>query len=99
MAFGEALLERLEEDGPLIREAEARSPGARLNHGVYGIYHRHVVLLVSEAAPALDAAYVADALLAALSADVVVHQRRDRGIPLATLVAGWRALVERLLPA
>ena len=37
------------------------------------------------------------ALAAALSAALVLHQRKDRGMPLERLQAGWTELVRRSL--
>jgi len=59
----------------------------------------HVRHLVGEAAPALDADVVADFLLAPLSADLVLYQLLERGIPLSRLADAWTQLVERLIPA
>ncbi|MBI5107095.1 MAG: TetR/AcrR family transcriptional regulator, partial [Solirubrobacterales bacterium] len=41
--------------------------------------------------------YLADALLAALSAEHFLHQRRGRGMDLETVRAGWHALAGAVL--
>ena len=48
-------------------------------------------------APALDAEYVAEALLATLAAEVVLHQLRQPGVTRERLAAGWESIVRRLL--
>ena len=53
--------------------------------------------LVRAGAPELDADYTADALLAALSAELVMHQLRGRSVPLEDVKAGWTALADRVL--
>jgi AcrR family transcriptional regulator len=97
VAFGRQLLRFTDVAGPLLLAAETGGPGVRFRAAVYGAYHAHLRALVRAGAPELDADYTADALLAPLSAELVMHQRRGRGIPLATLEAGWEALARRVL--
>lgn len=97
VAFGHRLLEMLESHGELLLAAEAGGTGRRFAASVYGAYRAHVMTLVREGAPELDAGYCADALLAPLSAELVMHQRRGRGVPLAELKAGWEAFARRVL--
>ncbi|MGP4018643.1 hypothetical protein [Saccharopolyspora sp. 5N708] len=54
------------------------------------------MMLISEVRPELDAAYLADALLAATGAELVVHQLRDLGISRDRVLAGIDALVTGL---
>ena len=54
-------------------------------------------LLIREADPGADAEYVADLLLAALSADFFVYQRHIRELSLEQIKAQFAGLVERLL--
>ena len=44
----------------------------------------------------VDPEFAADALLAVLTAELVLHQRRGRGIPLAELQRGWEQLARRV---
>jgi AcrR family transcriptional regulator len=92
-AFGEALLDLLETQGDLIAAAETGRPGARLTHPVYAAHRMHVVALLTQADISADVDYVSDALLAALSAELVLHQRHVQGRALAELKLGWRRLV------
>jgi AcrR family transcriptional regulator len=97
IAFGDALLEFTACHGEFLLAAESGGPGVRFRSSVYGAYRAHVSLLVRSGAPDLDAAYVTDVLLSAVSAELVMHQLRGRGIELADLKAGWAALVRCLL--
>lgn len=97
IAFGRRLLDRYSGDGDLILSTQtAGTPGQRFT-GPYATYHAHLTLLLSEAAPtlALDAQHTADALLAALSAELILHQLQ-RGMTLERLGDGWEALVRRI---
>ena len=96
-AFGEALLDLIEEHGDLIALAETGLPGLRLRSPVYLARRLHVVTLVTEADLGIDADYTADALLGTLSADLVLHQRRAAGRSLDELKGGWRQLVAAVL--
>jgi AcrR family transcriptional regulator len=96
-AFGTAYLEFLDTWAQLKFAAEAGHPAARYGRGPFLLYRTHVVMLVREAAPALDAEYLADVLLAPLGADFFVYQRVVRQRSLPELVDAYRALVERLL--
>lgn len=42
--------------------AESGPPAARFRDGSYGLYHRHLAMLIAETRPKADAAYLADAL-------------------------------------
>jgi AcrR family transcriptional regulator len=94
-ALGDALLDLLERRGDVLLDAERRAPGARFDHGAYRLYHAHAALLL-EAAGVEDPAYAADAVLAPLSAEVVLHQRRGRHMPAHRVRAGWHALVRAI---
>lgn len=97
VAFGHAMLAHIEDHGALLVAAETGSAGRRFRAPVYGAYRAHVLSLLRTVAPELDAEVLADALLAALGAELVMHQRRGRGVPLAALEAGWEQLVRRLV--
>ncbi len=92
VAFGHALLDLVDVQGDLLAAAESGSSGLRLRHQVYGTYRIHVGALLRQAVPGADVAYLTDALLAPLAVDVVLFQRRDLGLPLDELKAGWSAL-------
>lgn len=96
-AFGRALLDHVEAHGALLLAAETGSPGVRFRHPVYGAHRAHVVALLRASGARLDPETAADALLAVLGAELVMHQRRGRGVPLAQLKDGWEAYVRALL--
>lgn len=93
-AFGHALLELLEEQGDLVRAGEAG--GRRTLTDVYGFHRAHVGGLLAAADPGLDRLVLPDLLLAGLSADLVLHLRRDRGVTHDALRTGWSDLVARV---
>lgn len=98
IAFGRALLSRVAAHSDLFLAAEtAGAPGARLDSGVWRAYRTHVRMLILQASPELDADYAAEALLAPLVAEVVVHQLRTPGMTLARLANGWEAVARRVL--
>ncbi len=97
VAFGERMLEHVEIQGDLLLAAEAGAPGARLRHSVYGAYRAHVVQLLRDSDRAEDAGYLADVLLGALTAELVLFQRRELGLSRAELERGWRGLVRALV--
>ena len=97
VAFGHAMLDLAERHGDFLLAAETGLPGLRFRASPYQAHRAHVMTLVRAGAPELDAGYIADAVLATLSAEVVMHQRRGRGIPLDELKAGWEALARRVL--
>lgn len=95
IAFGRRLLDRYSGDGDLMLATQtAGTPGQRFT-GPYATYHTHLTLLLSEAAPTLDPQHTADTLLAALSAELILHQLQ-RGMTLERLSDGWEALVRRI---
>lgn len=98
IAFGRALLAHLSaHDDVLLAAQTAGAPLARFNAGPYGAYRAHLDYLLHEACPDVDVEYTADALLAPLGAELVLHQLRQRGMTVARLAAGWEIIVRRLL--
>src|SRR5688500_4298308 len=85
VAFGHAMLAVTERHGDCLLAAETGLPGLRFRASPYQAHRAHVMTLIRAGAPELDAGYTADALLATLSAELVMHQRRGRGIPLDEL--------------
>ena len=94
VAYGERRLDEVDIQGELLAAAEAGAPGDRLAHRVYGAHRAHIRALLVEAAPGCDADYMADVLLSALTAELVLHQRRSREMPADRLKEGWVALVD-----
>ncbi|WP_345180660.1 helix-turn-helix domain-containing protein [Actinomadura verrucosospora] len=95
-AFLHALADRTEAQADLLLMAEADPPEARFREGSYMLYHRHLAMLLREIRPGADAAYLADALLAPLAANLFLYQRRTRGMPLDRIKAGLDTLAEDL---
>ncbi|MFC4055088.1 TetR/AcrR family transcriptional regulator [Actinomadura syzygii] len=96
-AFLHALADRTEAQADLLLTAESDPADARFRDGSYGLYHRHLALLVGDLRPGADAAYLADALLAPLAANLFLHQRRTRGMPLDRIKDGLDALAAGLV--
>ncbi|HEX8715071.1 MAG TPA: TetR/AcrR family transcriptional regulator, partial [Solirubrobacteraceae bacterium] len=97
IAFGERLLEHIEIQGDLLLAAENGAPGERLRHGVYAAYRAHVTALLRDGGYEGDVGYLADVLLAALSSELVMFQRRELGLSPAQLRRCWGELVRTLL--
>jgi hypothetical protein len=98
VAFGERMLEHIEIQGDLLAAAEG-PPGERLRHSVYAAYRAHVIVLLTESAYAADTGYLADVLLGALTAELVLFQRRELAIPSDQLKVSWAGLIASLLGA
>jgi AcrR family transcriptional regulator len=97
IAFGDRLLQEMELQGDLMLAAETWTAGARMVHSVYVAHRVHVVALLRELDPACDPEYLADVLLNALAAEVVLYQRRVLGMSLQQLKDGWLALLDGVL--
>ncbi len=97
VAFGAAMLDRLERNWPIIAAAEASSDVARQGAGPYAAYALHLRLLLAEGRSAADAAYLADILLIALGARLFGYQRRAREMSLAELKERFAHLVDALI--
>jgi AcrR family transcriptional regulator len=96
IAFGERMLEHIEIQGDLLAAAEG-APGERLRHNVYAAYRAHVMALLEQSGYAGDIGYLADVLLAALTAELVLFQRREMAIAPDRLKDGWAGLIVSLL--
>jgi AcrR family transcriptional regulator len=93
IAFGHAWLDVLVRHGDIVLASEHGPVGTRFRSAVYASHRAHVVLLLREARPGADADYLGDALLAALSSELVLFLRTDRGMDLDRVKAGWTDLV------
>jgi AcrR family transcriptional regulator len=96
-AFGRAYLEFLEVHSDIILAAEFGSPGLRLVSPVYAFYRTHVTFLLNEAGLDGRAEYLADVLLAPLSASTFVYHRAARGLSVDELATAYADLCARLL--
>jgi AcrR family transcriptional regulator len=95
IAFGEALLELTAERGDLLLASLPPGPGVRYRSPVYAAYLAHVRGLLEDAAIE-PSGYLADALLAALDPELIVHQL-GRGVALEECKLGWTALVRSVV--
>lgn len=87
-AFLHALVDETIEQAQLLLEAESSSPGARYTSGPYRLHQRHLAILLTEARPDTDADYLADTLLAPISATLIEHQKRERQATPARIKSG-----------
>jgi AcrR family transcriptional regulator len=96
-AFGTAYMHFLDGHIDLMLTAEG-GVGTRYKSGPFTMYRVHLGTLVREALPeGFDHDYTTDVLLAPLSADFFVYQRRLRGRSLTELADAYRCLVGRML--
>lgn len=96
VAFFDAYLELIDASLDLLRLSETASPGARFRVGSYRFWWHHLVILLTEAEPAVDAEVTAHLLLAPLGADLHCALR-DRGVPADRAREAVAALVARLV--
>jgi AcrR family transcriptional regulator len=97
IAFGEAVLDLLEGHAQLLMAAEAGE--ARFASPPYAVHRLHLTLLLREANPGCDADYLAETLLSCLGAELFMHLREVREMPLERVKAGWAELVRGALRA
>jgi AcrR family transcriptional regulator len=90
-AFGAGYIDLLERHSALM---VAAAPTAGETGGPHSLYATHLVLLLREAAPELDARYTAEALLATLAPSHYLRMRLSYGV--AELAARWGELVQAL---
>ena len=93
-AFGEGYLDLVERHVELLVVAEP--PGRIVDGGPYGLYATHLALLLRDAAPHVDAEFVAHALLAMLRPAQHLYTRRGLGWSLERVRAGWCDLVREV---
>ncbi|MGH2907233.1 MAG: TetR/AcrR family transcriptional regulator [Solirubrobacterales bacterium] len=93
IAFGEAVVDRLELHGDLMLAAETGQAGARFQGLVYATYRAHVRSLLAEINPQIDVDYVPDVLLAALSAEMVNYWLGSAELPAERIKDGYVRLV------
>jgi AcrR family transcriptional regulator len=95
IAFGQRVIATRAQNLQLVLMAEDRE--ARFRSGPFAFYRLHITVLTRAADPLLDAEYVADVLLATLSAQLIAYMTKVREMPDERLKAGWAELVRRLL--
>jgi len=92
-AFGDGYLDLLERHADILAVAV---PTTRGPSGPEQLYATHLLILLREASPRLDAEYMARALLAVLHPAHHLYARQALGWPLDRLRAGWHAVVDAL---
>lgn len=91
-AFGTGALGLLEQTARFVRAAEGEKAG-RYRHPVYAFHRTHVALLLNELlGESTRTEYLADSLLAPLSAEFFQYQHEVRGMSVEEMARGWRAL-------
>jgi AcrR family transcriptional regulator len=87
-AFVDALLDLVTANAELLLLSEGGSASARFHTVSYRSHHDHLVGLLDQLNPELDAVYGADAVLALVSAPLLHHQRCERGFDRRRVRAG-----------
>ncbi|MFI6909570.1 TetR/AcrR family transcriptional regulator [Nonomuraea sp. NPDC050394] len=78
-AFTAAYLDYLFAHLDLVRMSETASPGARHRIGAYRFWHRHVVILLTEARPGADAEALSHLMLAAVGGELAHVLKQEYG--------------------
>ena len=86
----------METAGDLHSLAESRSRTARYTSGAYRTARTHLLTLLREVRQH-DPAYCADALLALVSSNLILHHRRELGFSQARIKAGLDALLDSMI--
>ncbi|MCP9623651.1 TetR/AcrR family transcriptional regulator [Nocardia otitidiscaviarum] len=97
IAFGRARLAGIEVEGDVRREATLDAD--RYASAPYNVTRSHVALLLRQADVTDGGWLLADTLLAALDAGLVLHQTRVLGYTLAQIGDYWETLVRRVTAA
>lgn len=93
IAFGRARLEGIEVEGEVRRAADAVD---RYSSAPYNIMKTHVAMLLRQTDSPADPLLLADTLLAALDAALVLHQTRVLGHSLDHIADHWERLVRQV---
>jgi AcrR family transcriptional regulator len=96
LAFLDAYVDLLDTHAELLLDSENAATGARYRVGAYRFWHRHLVVLLEEARPGLDAAFTAHALLAPVAADLYDALRAE-GYDVERIKSGLRTVASAVL--
>jgi AcrR family transcriptional regulator len=96
LAFLDAYVDLLDTHAELLLDSENAATGARYRVGAYRFWHRHLVVLLEEARPGLDAAFTAHALLAPVAADLY-DALRAAGYDVERIKSGLRTVASAVL--
>ncbi|GAB3117473.1 TetR/AcrR family transcriptional regulator [Janibacter alkaliphilus] len=91
-AFVRAFVDRVVLRGEALLVAETSAPFGRFSRA-YGLHHTHLASQIAAADPEADAAWLADAVLAAMSAELVQYQLDERRWTAERIVDGVLTLV------
>jgi AcrR family transcriptional regulator len=94
-AFLEAQVDVIEPAADLFAVAERGAAGYRSR--VHASHRLHLEVLLRGNCPDERVSFLADALLAPISADLYLHLRRERGMSVDDIKEGLRALVESIV--
>ncbi|WP_449289773.1 TetR/AcrR family transcriptional regulator [Nocardia rhizosphaerae] len=94
IAFGRTRLLDIEIEGDLHRAAEEKG---RFGAGPYALHKSHITLLLRAAGVDGNLPLIADSLMSALSAALVIHQVDILGYTRAQLGDNWEWLVRRVV--
>jgi len=97
VAFLHALADMTDENLPLLRALHGAKRDARFHVGAYRAWRWHATILITDAAPQIDAAWFAELLLAPLAADLYHHQRYELGISRERLQRNLEHAVDAVL--
>jgi AcrR family transcriptional regulator len=97
-AFLHALVDHTAKHTGLLLEAESNSPSARLRSKPYALHHVHLAMLIAQARPDADPHFLAEALLAPLSATYIEHLR-EHGASYLSIKTGIDQLLHWPAPA
>ena len=95
-AFGDGYIDLLERHADILAVAIA-VPAMRGPQGPEQLNATHLVILLRDAAPHVDAEFTARALLAVLHPAQHLYARRGLGWDVDRLRAGWHALVDAIV--
>lgn len=95
VAFGRARLDRIELQGEILRAAES-SVDQRYTAAPRLICVSHVVMMLRQNNTQGDHRLLADALLAALDASLVLHQIHDQHLTIEAIGDNWELLARRV---
>ncbi|WP_344886015.1 TetR/AcrR family transcriptional regulator [Nonomuraea antimicrobica] len=95
-AFLRALTDRTVEQLDLLLMAETAAPLARFG-GAYDAHHAHLSMLIGQARPGVDAAGLADALMAPLAAPLLAHRLRECGVEVERVKAALDDLLSGVI--
>ncbi|WP_239476702.1 TetR/AcrR family transcriptional regulator [Nocardia arizonensis] len=99
IAFGRARLLDIEVEGELHQAAEISEAGTRYTSAPYNLLKSHIAMLLRAADTDGEPALIADVLLAALGAPLVMYQMRQLGYERTQISDNWERFVALIVGA